>query len=327
MARKNMFDNLKSLLDEQKEGTETSKDSNSKGPDLKNPKVPSVQAAIEDTKPNKRVRSLIKVSVEDCIPWKFADRHTSMLTDSKCEQLIEDIRKNGQEVPAIARKSKDQKGKFEIISGRRRLLACSKTKDRSIIIDLRDVDDKTASKIMLKENENRADISEFERSLNIYSQIKSEMWKSISEMRSAYCDIDNKKYSKTTFSRYVSAGELSQFSFIMKLITDPSLVKLTKAAELSDLMKASNENLEKIKAKAKYLAQKKNIYNKDAIDQLVEALKKKKAAQVNFYDVDGMKNCIEIKKTKKSVNIKLDQRALKNKKEVLNQLEEVLFSE
>jgi ParB family transcriptional regulator, chromosome partitioning protein len=67
---------------------------------------------------------LIEVPTEQCRPWKYANRDESELGD--LDALIQSIQQNKQLQPALIRPIVDDNYKYEVIFGRRRLLACQK---------------------------------------------------------------------------------------------------------------------------------------------------------------------------------------------------------
>ena len=100
-------------------------------------------AAAQSTNPGRAHPSLPKGTIGDVragvagvqeidadiiLPWGPQDRLAAELTavnsDGELHDLAESIRQNGQQVPVLLRPSQDQDGKFEVIYGRRRILAC-----------------------------------------------------------------------------------------------------------------------------------------------------------------------------------------------------------
>ena len=103
------------------------------------------------------------------IPWGPKDRLDPELTAvnnqderQSIQDLVDSISTNGQQIPVLLRPSSEQDGYFEVIYGRRRILACRKL---GIFIKalIRTLDDKAALLAKGLENANRAELSFYER--------------------------------------------------------------------------------------------------------------------------------------------------------------------
>jgi len=94
---------------------------------------------------------LIDINPKDCRRWQYADRSSFEMGDLFL--LAEDIKQNGQIEPIIVRPLKDNSDlKYEVIAGSRRWQACLQhTLPLKAIV--RDVDDKEAMVVQVKENE------------------------------------------------------------------------------------------------------------------------------------------------------------------------------
>jgi len=313
MSKRRKFDQYKSVITKSLESSDT------EIIEAETPTIPSVSAAIERTGGVSKARTLFLVDVDQCTPWAYADRHQSQVTDVNCAHLIDDIRKHGQKVPAIARKS-DQNSdfKYEIISGRRRLFACSKTKERKILIDLRNVEDKEAAQIMVMENENREDISEIERAINMFRQYKGGMWDTADEMRRAYSDMDSKKYSQSAFSRILKAGKISLYEDVLCLFNPISSLKIRPARELVDLLEkdesTKKETLKRAHQIKKAIAAGQTVPSLSILKQLsntdVGEQNFRKDGSPMIKNIGGIRNAIEIKENKGFLNFKINKKAI-----------------
>lgn len=100
------------------------------------------------------------------LPWGPQDRLgvelTAVNSDESVADLTESMRASGQQVPVLLRPAPSQDGKFEVIYGRRRILAC-----RSLGIPvralIRTLDDTEALMAKGLENASRTDLSFYER--------------------------------------------------------------------------------------------------------------------------------------------------------------------
>jgi ParB/RepB/Spo0J family partition protein len=108
----------------------------------------------------------ITVSVDDCRLWPYNDRIYDSLSMENCKSLVEDIQKNTQLQPVVARKDPTGRKNYEIIIGTRRFWACQHTAAKTINIALIDADDKQAYKIMRSENQERDDTTAYEKAMN-----------------------------------------------------------------------------------------------------------------------------------------------------------------
>ncbi|KPN63845.1 chromosome partitioning protein, ParB family [Aliiroseovarius crassostreae] len=107
-----------------------------------------------------------EIDVDDILPWGPQDRLAAELTavnsDGEVHDLAKSIKLNGQQVPVLLRPSQEQDGKFEVIYGRRRILACREagTPVKALV---RTMDDGQALLAKGLENSARTDLSFYER--------------------------------------------------------------------------------------------------------------------------------------------------------------------
>lgn len=315
MAKRKKFSDYKNFLT----GVSSESDEVNHSDETGTEPLPAIQAAISDVGSVKKSRTLIQANVDLCVPWKYADRHSSQINDESCKELIDDIRKNGQEVPAIARKianPTDDK-EYEIISGRRRLHACSKTKDRQILLDVRAIDDQQAAKIMVKENENRKDISEFERAISLVQQLEAGLWDTIENMRRNYEDLDNKLYSSSNFSKILTAGRLYKCEQIMAIIPSIAQIKIKPAYELVCFLEKDKQTKEVILKRAWKLKEKISVGTELKTPQIIRDLlncvqnsNKTEIPKVTSIAVGPIEKAIEIKQGSKQITLKIDKQSL-----------------
>lgn len=99
------------------------------------------------------------------LPWGPADRLelTAVNSDGEdVQDLAESIRISGQQVPVLLRPAPSQDGKFEVIYGRRRILACQQL-GLPVKALIRTLDDSAALMAKGLENAARVDLSFYER--------------------------------------------------------------------------------------------------------------------------------------------------------------------
>jgi ParB family chromosome partitioning protein len=112
------------------------------------------------------VAGIQEISPQDILPWGPQDRLGAELTavnsHETVEELAESIKTNGQQVPVLLRPSREQDGKFEVIYGRRRVLAC-RMAGVAVKALVRTMDDGQALIAKGLENSSREDLSFYER--------------------------------------------------------------------------------------------------------------------------------------------------------------------
>lgn len=112
------------------------------------------------------VTGIQEIDADSVLPWGPQDRLTAEVTavnsDGEVHDLAESIRVNGQQIPVLLRPSQEQDGKFEVIYGRRRILAC---REAGVPVKalIRTMDDGQALLAKGLENSARTDLSFYER--------------------------------------------------------------------------------------------------------------------------------------------------------------------
>ncbi|MBA4752528.1 MAG: ParB/RepB/Spo0J family partition protein [Sphingopyxis sp.] len=137
--------------------------------------VPSV--ADEKSRARARWKILSKggpfsVSPDLCNIWPGNTRDVQALGSGSFLDLMDSLKSVGQKVPAIARIAPDAPDRLEIIAGACRLTAIRQINETrgdddpmQILVDLRDLDDAAAIKIVDAENRGRSDMSQYEKAL------------------------------------------------------------------------------------------------------------------------------------------------------------------
>ena len=139
------------------------------------------QVAPDNNSVDDTVYVVKKVSVEQCSPWKFANRMKKFVDEESCRDLIESIKLGGQKIPAIARKIPNT-NQYEVLCGIRRLYTCRILKT-PILIAVVNVNDKEALLIMDVENRSRVDISPYERAIDYKNWIDCGVYKNHKEIQ------------------------------------------------------------------------------------------------------------------------------------------------
>lgn len=100
------------------------------------------------------LEKVIEVPIEKLHPFK--DHRFKLGSDEELNLLAESISENGVVTPAIVRKRKD--GEYELIAGHRRKSACIIAGLESMPVLIRDLDDDTATIIMVDSNRQRENL-------------------------------------------------------------------------------------------------------------------------------------------------------------------------
>ncbi len=106
-----------------------------------------------------------EIDTAQIIPWGPQDRLELTAVNSDADglgDLVDSIRTSGQQVPVLLRPAADRDGFFEVIYGRRRILACQQL-DLPVRALIRTLDDTEALMAKGLENASRTNLSFYER--------------------------------------------------------------------------------------------------------------------------------------------------------------------
>ncbi|MCB1832596.1 MAG: ParB/RepB/Spo0J family partition protein [Geminicoccaceae bacterium] len=119
-----------------------------------------LRAALDRMRTDGQVTAELDVDhVLDRFP---ADRLPQAFADAAFETLVESIRDNGQDQPILVRPHPEETDRFQIAYGRRRREACRRL-GRPVRALVRPLDDDELLRLMIRENEEREDLSLYER--------------------------------------------------------------------------------------------------------------------------------------------------------------------
>ena len=99
----------------------------------------------------------------------------TFVEDEEFAELVESVKRIGVIEPPVARATVE--GKFEIVCGHRRVLAARKAELKSVLVDVRKLDDEEVLQIQLMENIHRKDLSDFEKAMFLKKMIDKFGWK------------------------------------------------------------------------------------------------------------------------------------------------------
>ena len=122
------------------------------------------------------------VSPSKCKMWTLHVRSEESIDAASCASLIGSIRRHGQRHPVLARMRNSTEGReFELIYGARRLFAAQQL-GVDLLVEVRDVDDRSAVIEMDIENRPREDISPYERGVNYGRWLRAGYFKNQMEL-------------------------------------------------------------------------------------------------------------------------------------------------
>lgn len=131
------------------------------------------------------VQNLVRISPFRCRMWAMHDRINDDGDSTATRQLIESIRTHGQKHAALGRRLTDGGlEEVELIYGARRL-AATRELGIDLLIDVRDIDDRSALVAMDIENRLREDISPYERGLSYRRWLQTNLFSTQAELAKA----------------------------------------------------------------------------------------------------------------------------------------------
>ena len=246
--------------------------------------------------------------VEDLHP--FPDHPFLVRDDEKMSETVESIKSYGILVPAIVRPSSGSDGGYEIIAGHRRKHACELAGIAEMPCIVREVDDDTATIMMVDSNLQREDILPSERA-KAY-KMKLEAIKRQGERRDLTCSqVGNKLIGQKSLERIAeesgeSKSQVHRFIRLTELdpdlqnMVDSGKMAMTPAVEISYLKPEEQKMLLE------------TIDSEQATPSLSQAQRMKKLSQLGGLNEDTMLTIMcEQKKPELSSNITLSGEKLR----------------
>ncbi|HME73647.1 MAG TPA: ParB/RepB/Spo0J family partition protein [Myxococcota bacterium] len=155
-------------------------------------------------------------TVADVLP---ADRLPSAFADSSFDELLDDIKANGQHDAITVRRTETG---FEIASGRRRLEACKRL-GIQVLVRIRPLDHEGMLGVQFSENERRQDIAAIERARWL-AQVKERYGRQVQQLADDY------RLDRTTVSLYLRLARLPEE--IVERLMDARALPMLKARRL-----------------------------------------------------------------------------------------------
>jgi ParB family chromosome partitioning protein len=154
-----------------------------------------------------------QISISDLIPNKYQPR--KIFDESNLEDLTNSIKERGIIQPIIARRSNDDKSKFEIIAGERRWLAAQRAGFHNVPVVVTEVDDLKSLEFAIVENVQRHDLNPLEEAQG-YKRL-----------------IDEFDYDQEKVSKFIGKSR-SHITNCLRLLTLPEdVIKLIEIQKLT----------------------------------------------------------------------------------------------
>lgn len=182
------------------------------------------------------------MSVNNLVPFK--DHPFKMRDGEEKEQLLASIKEQGTIEPLIVRHSSTA-GKYEIVSGHRRLEACKELNIQSLPVIVRDLSDEQAVSMMVDANLHRETILPSERAFAYKMKLEALNHQGVTSVQlgqkhSRKSIADMFGTSETQIQRYIRLTEL--IPELLNMV-DEGRIALTPAVELSYLTKSQQQAL------------------------------------------------------------------------------------
>ena len=170
----------------------------------------------------------------------FPDHPFRVINDDAMSEMVESIKQQGVLVPAIARKKED--GRYELISGHRRKMACQFAGMDTMPVIVRDLDRDAATLIMVDSNLQREVILPSEKAFSYKMRLEALKHQG-KRADSTSCPVGTKLRSDSELSETVpdSARQIQRYIRLTELIkpvldmVDEGKIALRPAVELSHL--------------------------------------------------------------------------------------------
>jgi len=249
-----------------------------------------------------------QISINDLVPNKYQPR--KIFDENNLEDLTNSIKERGMIQPIIARESKENKKKFEIIAGERRWLAAQKAGLNEVPVVITEADDLKSLEFAIVENVQRHDLNSLEeaqgykRLIDEFNYDQEKVSKFIGKSRS-YITNSLRLLSLPTkildmiANRLISSGHakilvgLENAEFLANKIIEKklsvrqteNLVKIFKKSKLKNT-KSKDVNISDLE---------KNISEKIGLNVMIKNDKRNKGSITFFHkDIEQLNKIIEI---------------------------------
>lgn len=215
--------------------------------------------------------NLQEIKVSECIA--FQDNPFKVRDDEGMEMLVQSIQANGVLVPVVVRPTKE--GKYEIISGHRRIHACRRAGIETVPALVRDMERDNAIVFMVDSNIQREGLLPSEKAFAyrmkveaLHHQGKASVQLGQKTSRGAVAEAAEK--SETQIQRYI---RLTYLEKPLLDLVDEGRIALTPAVELSYLKRQEQRDLLE------------TIESEDRTPSLSQAIRMRKLSAAGWLDM------------------------------------------
>lgn len=262
-----------------------------------------------------REKVIHRADPKRCRPWKYADRDKLWFNEDNCSDLIYGFKTAGQEMPALARRIVGEPDfDFEIIWGNRRRWT-AEFLAMPLELEITTDDDATCWARMDSENDDKEDISLFEKARSQKKAIDDGLFASGRQLAEA------RNIGQTVLADNLKAAEMDSTS-IMDLFTDIREIPIKPAAKLMRLWGKDENHQGAILAKAQSIrVSSEKMKPAKIIKLLIESTSDKLAgpAPKDYADQNG-KVRVKASANNGSLTLKIDKNGISKRdlKKIIN---------
>ena len=274
------------------------------------------------------------IEPEKCRMWRRHNRIYDRLNEQNCADLVEQIGENGQKIPAIVRKLKDDPGgyEYEVICGARRHFAVSYLRnakgrtDVHYLVEVRSLSDEEAFQLSDVENRSRKDISDYERGIDYHTALEEFYDGSVSTMA------DRIGIARQSLSHYLYLARFPEE--VVRAYGDPTQISVRHGTILSPLLNDPKKGVA-VREKAKQIAQEQAraesigstlAYDGAAVFKLLRdagqlaAHQRRTTAQKVSVPAENGSELMSIERSKKFIKVRIPRAAAAKKKLIIDAL-------
>lgn len=228
------------------------------------------KARRESNRPtSSRGGQIDKYKPSELVMWPLHYRNQKFLTDERVEGLAEQLKTVGQEQPTLGRRAPEgSDAKVELIYGARRL-AAARMAGMKLLVEIVDVDDEEALRIMEAENSEREDLSRYEAGKHykrLLAQGQFETQRDLSRVLGI---------PRQNLSRLLRIAEIPEY--VIEALGSPYELPQQKLESLADIIASGKIGKEDLDRHLKSVVKQESAPNK-RLTALLSALKKPAAS-------------------------------------------------
>lgn len=261
------------------------------------PSNPAVRLAMGTSEKRAKAtrQAVLELEHDQVVFFKYHDRHLSSLDSAKVIKIRQSIESEGQHFPGVVRKTnkilEDGRVVYELIVGRIRFESSRSVGHFKAFI--KELNDTEAAKLMLSENEDRLDITPFERWLSVLPLVDDKVLSNNSIASLIGWD-------KGNFSKSLKARAVYEDLNLHEVLVDVSKVKLNQLIEIGNKYQ---EEPSKIKSAVSFIrANYPDTMNDDFLRAVDKRVAEIKTSLTKTLILDGSK--INIKRNGDNLTLK-----------------------